>query len=130
MATLAFTFGSVGDIIALCKIVRRGTEALSSVRGSETQLRSLRQEIWNLSHALVSVQSLTQQHEDLRRKGDLEKILSDCHNCFVRFLERIEVYESLDRLGDQKLSVKDLQIIFRKLRWPTQQVLSLVPLDR
>ena len=122
MATSAFTFGSVGDIVALCTIVRRGAEALSSVRGSKAQYRSLQQEVWNLSQALVSVQSLTQEHDDLRRKGDLEKILIDCHECFVRFLKRIEVYECLDQLRDQRVSVKDIQTIFRKLKWPTQQV--------
>ena len=122
MASAALTLGNVGDIVALCSIIQRGIEALSSSRGSKAQYRSLKQEVWNLSRALVSVQLLLDQHTDLARRGDLEKIVADCHDCFVQFLKRIEVYECLDQLRDQNSPVKDLQTTFRKLKWPTQQV--------
>ena len=122
MASAALTFGSVGDIIALCSVIQQGAEALSNSHGSKTQYQSIKREAWNLSRALLSVQSLLEQYPDLQRRGDLEKILADCHECLVRFLKRIEVYDCLDLSDDKQSAVQDLKLAFTKLRWPAQQV--------
>ena len=123
MASAALTFGSIGDIIALCGVIKQGAEALSDAHGSTVQYQGVKREVWNLSRALESVQSLLEQYPNLQHRGDLEKILSDCHNCLVGFLKRTEVYDCLDLPDCRSSSMQNLKVAFRKLKWPTQQVL-------
>ena len=125
MATAALTFGSIGDVIALCNAIQTGIEALSSARGSTTKYQSLGREVWNLSRALVSVESLLKENANLERRGDLVKVVADCHDCFVRFLKRLESYECLAQSGEQQHSVKDIERFLMKLAWPASQVLTV-----
>ena len=123
MAALGFTFGSIGDIISFCNVVHEAVRAISNTHGSKNQYRSLGKEIWNLSRALVSVKSLAEQHKsDIQRKGDLEKAVSDCHDCLIRFLNRIKGFENLGRQNDRINSVMSVKILAKKLKWPTYNV--------
>ena len=122
MAAAALTFGSVGDIITTCSIIRSGVDALSSSHGSAPEYQNLGKEILNLSRALVSVEPLLQPDVNLERRGDLKKIVDDCHGCLVRFLSRIEAFECLSWPEHRKLSGDHLKVLFRKLQWPSHKV--------
>ena len=115
----AITIGSVGDIIALCSLVRTATRALSSTRGSAAEYHSLGRELWNLSQALLCVKRLLEQEPDLQYREELEEAVTDCHTCFVCFLQRIEAFECLGQNRDSRHSTK---ILYKKLRWPAYQV--------
>ena len=119
MASLGLTFGSVGDIITLCSLFCKTVDALSTANGSSARFKLFQQELWNLHRALTSVQDLLRLEPNLPRRGDLEKILTDCHGCFNRFLERIEGFDCLRRGDDGKVSVR---LLYRKLRWASNQV--------
>ena len=114
MASAAFTLGSVGDVITLCRLILKGIDAVSHSRGSAVQYQRLRTEIWNLSRALMCVQSLLERNPQLPSRGDLEKIVSDCYGCLNRFLKRIEVFDCLGPHGEARRSVK---VLYKKLRW-------------
>ncbi|MCJ1333511.1 hypothetical protein MMC10_010211 [Thelotrema lepadinum] len=115
MSAIALTFGSVGDIIALCSLISNAVDAVSRSYGSSAQYQSLAKNVVNLSQALVSVQFLLDQEPNLQRRGNLEKIVVDCHASIVNFLQRIQVFECLGQQGNSRDSAKVLR---QKLRWP------------
>ena len=115
MAAAAFTIGSIGDIISLCKVIHGAVETINDSRRAVVEYRSLGKEVLNLSQALEAVRLLLEQESELQRRGDLEKVVSDCRACFVRFLERIKAFECLGR--DNNLE-RSIQILCKRLRWP------------
>jgi hypothetical protein len=52
---MSFTFGSVGDIISICLIIKDLAVALDDSGGSSAEYRELRRELWALERALLEV---------------------------------------------------------------------------
>ena len=115
----AITFGSVGDIIALCELVRDAVTAFSQARGSAAVYRELATELNNLSLAMYGIQRLLKKNEGvLGPGGTLNKLLGDCENSMSRFLRRIAKFEILG----SKAPRKPLMAALRKVQWLTYQV--------
>ena len=114
----ALTFGSVGDIIALCEIVANVVEALSESRGSSAQYQELITELFSLSQALESVDELALVHHAIQNAGRLRNALGLCHKCLDVNLRTIQKYQRSLRAGGSGKSVTD---VFRKLRWQSHQ---------
>lgn len=58
------TFGSVGDIISVCLLVKDLVEALDKARGSKAEYQSAIRELWILDRALLEIELFTKAHEN------------------------------------------------------------------
>src|SRR5947207_4507221 len=56
---MPISFGSVGDIISVCLIVKDLVAALDDSRGSSTEYREVIRELWGLDRALLEVDLLS-----------------------------------------------------------------------
>ena len=119
MAEAAFTIGSIGDIISLCRVLHGAVKLLNDSRRSAAHYQNLGKEILNLSRTLVAVRLLLEQEPELQRKGDIEKAVADCHDCFVRFLDRIQAFECL---GGDRNSRPSVRVLYKRLQWPKYSV--------
>ena len=93
--SLAFTFGSFGDILALTGLVVTVVQALRDSTGSASEYKDLIAELDALSSTLGLVQSrFTSQHrprKDVVNAIDLQ--VSCCHSVIKKFLESVKGYE-------------------------------------
>ena len=67
----SITFGSVGDIIAICQIITTTFRSLSESSGSAAEYRALIGELRSLSQALESVKALLEQGILRQHRGRL-----------------------------------------------------------
>ena len=108
------TFGSVGDIITVCKIITTTIKALSASRGSDVGYRELINELWSLAQALESIKSLLEEDSQIKHKGRLRIALQNCRECLEHELESIRKFSiSLGKLG----SARSARDAFWKIRW-------------
>lgn len=112
MASL--TFGSVGDIITVCKIIIDVVKAVSESRGSATDYQGLIRELWGLAQTLEGISSLLEEYPQLRNNGNLRDLLEKCKICLDTYLEQIKSFESSLAHSSSKLSPKH---IYRKVAW-------------
>ncbi|EAT78354.1 hypothetical protein SNOG_14117 [Parastagonospora nodorum SN15] len=56
------TFGSVGDIISVCLLVKDLVDALDKARGSKAEYQSLIRELWILDRSLLEIDLLARTH--------------------------------------------------------------------
>lgn len=61
---MSVTFGSVGDIISVCLIVKDLVDALDKSRGSSAEYQAVIRELWSLDRALLQVAMLSKTCED------------------------------------------------------------------
>jgi hypothetical protein len=59
---MPITFGSVGDIISVCLIVKDLVDALNKSRGSSAEHGEIIRELWVLDRALLEVEVLSRTH--------------------------------------------------------------------
>lgn len=94
------TFGSVGDIISVCLLVKDLVEALDKARGSKAEYQSVIRDLWTLNRALLEIDLLTRQHGDgatpeLKGLCETAKVAaSRCRELLESFLGRLKKYES------------------------------------
>ena len=117
MATI--TFGSVGDIIALCQVITTIVRSLSSTQGSSAEYESLINSLWSLAQALECAKFLLEQNTPLQFRGRLGTVLQNCHACLDHELDRVRKYTgSLSSKGSGSRT-KDT---VRKIRWQSHKV--------
>ena len=127
-AMSSITFGSVGDIIAICQVIVTTVTALSSSRGASVEYRALINELWGLAQALEATKSLLEQRSQLlgpplQSQGRLRIALQNCRECLERELESIQKFStSMSNAGPTK-SAKDA---FWKVRWLGHKVGCIV----
>lgn len=92
----SFTFGSLGDIVTLCGIIRSAVVAVSDSRGSVAEYGSLLKELESLSGALVAVQLLLEQQPDLKENNGLQTVLCGCFECLKAFCDEIKCFEIMN----------------------------------
>ena len=118
------TFGSVGDIIAICQIITTAIKSLSTSRGSDVEYRGLINELWSLAQALESIKSLLEEDTQIKHRGRLRIALQNCRECLERELESIRKFSSsLGKVG----SAKSARDAFWKTRWLGHKVLLPAP---
>ncbi|ORX97798.1 hypothetical protein BCR34DRAFT_456510, partial [Clohesyomyces aquaticus] len=59
---MPITFGSVGDIISVCLLVKDLVDALDKARGSKAEYLSLTRELWILDRVLLEIDLLARTH--------------------------------------------------------------------
>src|SRR2546423_9092228 len=62
LTKMPITFGSVGDIISICLIVKDLVDTLNKSRGSSAEYSEVIRELWVLDRALLEVELLSRTH--------------------------------------------------------------------
>ena len=114
----SITFGSVGDIVTVCGLVRKAIIALSKSRGSSAQYRELLKEIDSLGAALQSVSTVLEGDPHVTGSQQLRDALSRCYTCLNLYLGSIRKYDEALKKGGSSNPVKDS---VRKLQWHASQ---------
>ena len=57
------TFGSVGDIISVCLVIKDLIKVLDDSRGSSSEYQAVIRELWSLDRALLEVELLSRSYE-------------------------------------------------------------------
>ncbi|KAH6685669.1 hypothetical protein F5X68DRAFT_209105 [Plectosphaerella plurivora] len=115
----ALTFGSVGDIIAICQIVIELSRALGSSAGSARQYQDLREDLERFTRTLMQVIAVYERHENSLHLNNLDKeirrVVDDCAVCLRETLDFFHVkYHRHLQPGGSSNVVKDA---VKKLEW-------------
>jgi hypothetical protein len=118
---MSITFGSVGDILSVCLIVKDLVAALDNSRGSSAEYREVIRELWGLDRALLEVDLLSRTSESTIELNALfntaRKAADDCRKCISSFLKKIKKYgPSLE--GGSKNFLKDTAM---KIKWVSRK---------
>jgi hypothetical protein len=68
---MPITFGSVGDIISICLIIKDLVAALDESSGSSKEFQEVRRELWALERALLEVELLSRTSTSTARLNAL-----------------------------------------------------------
>lgn len=110
------TFGSVGDIIAVCEVVRSLAHALNDIRGSSAEYRAVINELKSLEGALGEVKSLVgtlSPHKQDAFRQCLSSV-EQCRHIIVPFLDSVEKYREHLEEGS---SLNTFEAAIYKARW-------------
>lgn len=112
------TFGSVGDIVSVCLLVKDLVKALDDSRGASAEYQGLIRELWALDRVLLEVDSLCRRCPDSVQLNALKQtagqIAYQCRDSITGFLTKIRRYERSLGPGGEKNMLKDT---FWKLQW-------------
>jgi hypothetical protein len=93
---MPITCGSVGDIIAICVLVKDCVEALSDANGSVSQYEAVIRELQMLEKALLEVGLLSRTHATTPELTALftstDTTIEQCRKSLARFQSKIQRY--------------------------------------
>ena len=116
------TFGSVGDITAVCLIVKDLVDALDKSQRSAAEYQQIIRELWSLDRALLQVLDLSQKCEDCVELNALRvtvvQAVEQCRLSMSGFLEKINKYKQSLRCDGSGSFLKDSAM---KLKWQVLQ---------
>jgi hypothetical protein len=114
----AFTFGSLGDIMAITELVYRLCQALNDSRGSAKQYLELRKDLDGFGQCLVQVITSYEICDSTAWLRNIDNItisaVDDCARTIQEALDLLAKYDSSLRAGGSGNCVKDT---FRKIQW-------------
>ena len=120
--------GSVGDVIAVCQLVKDLIAALNDCRGSSGEFNELVKELQSLARALHEVNVLATKHEGTQELYALVEAAraaaQGCRESINRMLKRVRRYQDSLRLGGSGNAFKDTA---RKVQW---RILEKEEVDR
>ncbi|KAM0544529.1 hypothetical protein ACHAPJ_011746 [Fusarium lateritium] len=112
------SFGSVGDIIALCFLIKDFVKALDDSRGSSKEYRDLIRSLENLTQLLQKVEQIYQDPRSADALDDLSTIaassIDQVRQRLTEFYEEIRKYRPSLESGGSGNVLKD---ITRKIQW-------------
>ncbi|KAH4208388.1 hypothetical protein HBH70_183360 [Parastagonospora nodorum] len=114
------TFGSVGDIISVCLLVKDLVDALDKARGSKAEYQSLIRELWILDRSLLEIDLLARTHgggatPELEALCETAKKAVDrCRNLVSAFSVRLQKYQKSFGENETETFIKATSM---KLRW-------------
>jgi hypothetical protein len=111
---MSFTFGSIGDIIAICQILQSTVSALNDARGLTADYQALGRSLTNLSQVLFRIENLVQSKKNVSNMAGLDQTLRNCYGCLKDFNAKIDKYSRALGERGQKRMLKD---IYRKIKW-------------
>ncbi|KAL6411861.1 hypothetical protein AUP68_04240 [Ilyonectria robusta] len=124
---VALTFGSLGDIIAVCQLAIQLGRAIGvgsgAVGKSAKEYQDFREDLDSFVRILMQVVATYQQHESSPYLDGLDKaaksVIDQCGSLIQDTLEHVhpKYYDSL-RVGGSGKKVKD---IYRKVEWMTRE---------
>ncbi|KAG9383509.1 hypothetical protein A1F94_005420 [Pyrenophora tritici-repentis] len=97
---MSVTFGSVGDIISVCLLVKDLVTALDKARGSKAEYQAAIRDLWILERVLLEIELITKQHgseatPELRSLWETaNQAVSRCVRLISDFLARIRKYKT------------------------------------
>lgn len=116
------TFGSVGDIISVCILIKDLIDALNDSRGSSAEYHELIRELWSLDRALLQVDLFCRtqgQSEELFQICDAARqTVKHCQDSLQDLFKKMKKYNSsLKERGSGKM-MKDVAM---KVRWQASE---------
>ncbi|KAM0327670.1 hypothetical protein ACHAQA_005963 [Verticillium albo-atrum] len=129
---VGFTFGSFGDIITLCHLVKVLGNALGlgpgGVSTSANKYQDLRKALDNFEHVLIQVVATCGQHETCPLLAHLaqstEQIANECGALIKTALDRlVPKYQDSLQQGGSTNKIKDA---FKKVKWVWKDEQSFV----
>lgn len=119
---MSITFGSVGDIISVCRLIKGLVECLDDSRGSSTEYQAVIRELHSLDHALLEVElvflSNQGSQEMLSLQSTVLSIAAQCEKCVTAYREKVKGYKRSLQPGGSGSFFKDSTM---KLRWPSEK---------
>ncbi|PVH89250.1 hypothetical protein DL98DRAFT_647802 [Cadophora sp. DSE1049] len=119
---MPITFGSVGDIISICLIVKDLVAALDDSRGSKAEYREVVRELYILDRALLEVDILSRTCERTPELVALCKTArqtaQNCRQCIETFTKKIKKYGTSLGEGSSRNILRDTVM---KIRWVSQK---------
>jgi hypothetical protein len=115
-------FGSVGDILSVCPVVKGLVAALDDSRVSSAEYREVIRELWGLDRTLLEVDLLSRTCGSTIETNALlntaKKAAADWRTSIASFSKKIKKYgPSLDQGGPGKF-IKDTTM---KIKWVTKK---------
>ena len=116
------TFGSVGDIIAVCLLIKDLVKTLDESRGASAEYQEVVRELWVLERALLEVEMLSRACDNTLELNALcataRRAADDCRKSIEVFLEKIRGYSASLRSGGSGNVLKDAS---KKVKWQISQ---------
>lgn len=113
----SFSFGSFGDIITICQLVKAAVDALDESRGSAADYQALKTLLLNLAYVLFKIQALVETKK-ISDPDMLTRTLEDCFATLKSFMDKIKKYDG--NLGSDG-SGNWFKDSYRKIRWPSMK---------
>ena len=112
------TFGSVGDILSVCILIKDLIKALDDSRGSATQYQGIVRELWALDRVLLEVEMICSKHEITAELNALKttarRMADQCRQSMEAFLKKVKKYGPSLQSGGSGSAVKDATM---KVKW-------------
>ncbi|KAH7395284.1 hypothetical protein DE146DRAFT_721709 [Phaeosphaeria sp. MPI-PUGE-AT-0046c] len=102
---MPITFGSVGDIISVCLLVKDLVDALDKARGSKAEYRSLIRELWILDRSLLEIDLLARTHGG-GATPELEALCETARKAVIRCRE-LQHESNLDKQDGKLQSINE-----------------------
>ncbi len=116
--SVGVTFGSVGDIISICIVIKDLIKALDESKGSSAQYQEVIRELWALDRVLLQVELLWSQCESTIELNALRetahRMAAQCRQCMEVFLDKIKNSGPSLRDGGSGSALKDATM---KAKW-------------
>src|SRR5437763_3770816 len=119
---MPISFGSVGDIISVCLMVKDLVSALDASGGSSTEYREIICELWGLDRPLLEVDLLSRTCDNTIELNALcmtaRQTAGNCRHCIETFSNTVSKYGSSLGEGGSRNVFRDTAM---KMRWVSQQ---------
>ena len=118
---MPITFGSVGDIISVCLLVKDLVDALDKVRGSKAEYQSVTRELWILDRVLLEIDLLVRTHGGVTPELEAlcettKKAVNRCRELVSEFSTKIKKYQG--SFGEEDSQNKNfIKETAMKVRW-------------
>lgn len=122
---MSITFVSVGDIIAVCLLVKDCVQALSETNGSAAEYKAVIQELYILEKTLLEVGSLSKTHPPTPELhavfASITATVEQCRKSLVAFKAKTQRYDDYLGNGSAKSTTQRLFAgSARKILWQVQ----------
>lgn len=112
------TFGSVGDIIAVCQLAKSIYDALNSSRGSSIEYQGLSAVLRSVERALLEVELFIRAWRDASTPDSLQrecsKLVNECRTTLEAFQSYVNKYDTALSRGSRKATLKRART---KIKW-------------
>ncbi|OCL03034.1 hypothetical protein AOQ84DRAFT_392540 [Glonium stellatum] len=115
---MPITFGSVGDIISVCLLVKDLVDVLDKSKGSSAEYHAIIRELWLLDRALLEIEKLSRTHSQTVELNALRetarRTVENCRISIENFTKQTKKYEST--LSEKNSSNAFTKTVM-KVRW-------------
>ncbi len=119
---MPITFGSVGDVISVCLLIKDLVKTLDDSRGSSAEYQEVIRELWILERALLEVEILSRTCDNTIELNALyataRRASDDCRGSIEAFLEKVRGYGTSLRDGGSGHPLRDAS---KKIKWQMSQ---------